>query len=62
MRQQNPGKAFFSASSGLICPNMKKTTLESVVSALEMDRYEVTVDPETAAGAKRALDRMLETG
>jgi quinolinate synthase len=60
MRQQNPTKAFYSASNALVCPNMKKTTLESVVSALEMGRYRVTVDPEIAARAKRALDRMLE--
>ncbi|MCL4535641.1 MAG: quinolinate synthase NadA [Bacteroidetes bacterium] len=60
LRQQNPDKAFFAASTALLCPNMKKTTLESVVSALEMDRYHITVEPELAARARRALDRMLE--
>ena len=60
MRQQNPGKQFYSASSALMCPNMKKTTLNSVLSALEMDRYLVSVEPELAVKAKRALDRMLE--
>jgi quinolinate synthase len=60
MRQQNPGKTFFSASNALVCPNMKKTTLESIVSSLEMQRYHITVDPYVASKAKRALDRMLE--
>ncbi|MCL4370681.1 MAG: quinolinate synthase NadA [Chloroflexi bacterium] len=60
LRQQNPGKTFYAASNALLCPNMKKTTLESIVSALEMDRYRVTVEPDLAVRAKRALDRMLE--
>ena len=59
MRQANPDKEFYTITSALMCPNMKKTTLESVVTSLELDRYRVTVAEDMAAKAKRALDRML---
>jgi quinolinate synthase len=44
------------------CPYMRKITLPSVRRALETLTYEVTVDVEVAAGANRALSRMLEVG
>ncbi len=44
------------------CPFMRKITLPSVRRSLEMSIHEVTIDPEVAARAKRAIDRMLEVG
>jgi quinolinate synthase len=44
------------------CPYMRKITLPSVRRALETLTFEVTVDREVAAGANRALSRMLEVG
>jgi quinolinate synthase len=44
------------------CPYMRKITLPSVRRSLETLTYEITVDPEVAGRAKRAIDRMLEVG
>jgi len=38
---------------------MKMIGLEDVRRSLIEDKFEITVDPEVAAGARRALDRML---
>ena len=43
-----------------ICPNMKKNTLEKVVACLEGGLNPVSVDPEVASRALRAINRMLE--
>jgi len=59
LRRENPGKTFHLASSTLICPNMKKITLESVVKSLGKRQHIITVPEETRQAAVRALDRML---
>ncbi len=59
MRLDNPDKVFYSASSALLCPNMKKTHLKSVLMALELNRYEITVPEDIRLKAKACLDRML---
>lgn len=38
---------------GLICPNMKKTSLKSVLSSLETGETEIRVPEETAARAQK---------
>jgi quinolinate synthase len=43
----------------LHCPYMKMIDLPQVKRALEEDIFEVTVDPDVAAGARRSLERML---
>ena len=45
-----------------LCPHMKRITLPKILSSLERMRHEVTVDPAVAAGARRAVERMLEVG
>jgi quinolinate synthase len=47
-------------SQGLICPNMKKTSLQSVYDALNEMKYEIKIDEGIRIKAKMALDRMLE--
>jgi quinolinate synthase len=42
-----------------LCPHMKRITLANIRQALEEMRYEVTIDPAVAAGARRAVERML---
>jgi quinolinate synthase len=42
-----------------LCPHMKRITLANIRSALEEMRYEVTIDPAVAVGARRAVERML---
>ncbi len=42
-----------------LCPHMKRITLAGILRSLETGEYEVTVDPEIAARARVAVDRML---
>lgn len=42
-----------------LCPHMKQITLEAIYDALLQMRHEVTVEPELAARAKKAVDAML---
>jgi quinolinate synthase len=44
------------------CPYMRKITLGAVRRSLETSTYEVTIDPDVAERAKRAIDRMLDVG
>jgi quinolinate synthase len=59
MRQENPQKSFHLLTTGLLCPDMKKTTLESIVRTMEERRNIVKVPEEVRVKAKLALDRML---
>jgi len=45
-----------------LCPHMKRITLGNIRQALETMTHEVTVAPEIAAPARRAVERMLELG
>jgi quinolinate synthase len=60
LRKDNPGKEFHLLTQGLVCPNMKKTTLESVVKTMKQRRNPVTVPEDIRVKAKLALDCMLE--
>ncbi len=55
----NPGKRFHHAFGRMECPNMKKTTLGSVVMALEHSRHAVTLDPALSERAARSIRAML---
>ncbi len=59
LRTQNPDKTFILPSEGLICPNMKLTSLEDLLECLETMSPVVSVDPQTAEKARLTLDRML---
>jgi quinolinate synthase len=59
LRQENPDKEFILASPALICPNMKLTSLEDILTALQTMEPVVKVAEEVRVAAKRALDRML---
>jgi len=60
LRKERPAKKFYLLSAGLICPNMKYTTLEKVAWSLENMANKITVAPEIAEKAARALQRMLD--
>jgi quinolinate synthase len=47
-------------STGLVCPNMKKTTLQSVYEALKENKYDITLDETISEKARIPLDRMLQ--
>ncbi len=58
LQKENPDKTFYPAAA-LTCPDMKKATLESVRDCLRDLAPAVTVPPEIATRAKRAIDAML---
>jgi quinolinate synthase len=60
LKKDNPTKEFYPASERAICPNMKRTTQEKILWALEELKEEVRVPDEIRIRAKKAIDRMLE--
>ncbi len=60
LRHIYPHKSIIGLSPRANCKNMKKTTLEHVLQALQNMQHEITVAPEIAAKAKRSIDKMLE--
>ena len=60
LKKDNPNKRFYLLSRKMVCPNMKRTKLESVLTAMEKMQYVIKVPEDIRIKAKRALDRMLE--
>ena len=60
LKKENPDKIFYPLRKDMVCPNMKKTTLNSILSALKEMKNIIKVPEEIRIPAKRALDRMLE--
>ncbi len=54
-----PGKKFYPASNKLVCPNMKATTLDKVLTALQTLEPRVTVPEDIRVRALQCLERML---
>ncbi len=59
LKEDNPDKEFYPASERAVCPNMKRTTAEKVLWALEELKEEVKVSDDIRRRAKTAIDRML---
>ena len=63
LKKRYPDKEFVVADGcigcRLHCPYMKMIDLAQVKRSLEEEVFEVSVDPEVADGARRALERML---
>jgi quinolinate synthase len=59
MRRLNPTTKFTPLDEGTICPFMKEIDLADVRDALLHRQYQIEVPPETAARARRALERMV---
>ena len=60
LEKDNPNKRFYLLSTGLICNNMKKTTLKDVYAALKNEQHDIHVEEDTRLKALKSLDRMLE--
>lgn len=60
LQKENPGKTFYLLSKGLVCPNMKQTTVAKVLNSLQTMKPVVQVPPEIRIKAEQALNRMLE--
>jgi quinolinate synthase len=59
LKRDYPDRTFIPVSEDAICGYMKRITLEKVLWSLQDLQYEVKVPPETAAKAKKAIDRMV---
>ncbi len=58
-----PEKKFYVLSKSFICPDMKLTTLTSVLSFLKGEQAEeIILDDKTLVGAKKCIDEMLRLG
>lgn len=60
LRKENPGKTFYLLSKGLVCPNMKQTTVAKVLKSLQTMQPVIQVPSEIRIKAEQALNRMLE--
>jgi quinolinate synthase len=62
LRRENPTKQFFAANDQASCVFMKTTTLPKVLRALRKNQHRITVAPEIADRARRAIERMVAIG
>ncbi len=60
LRKRNPDKKFYTAGNMQICPNMKKISLDKVITSLENEETEVKMDAELIRDAHVPMKRMLE--
>jgi len=62
LRQANPSTTFLAMNEKASCRYMKMTTPELLLATLRGGGDEVHVDPDVAARARRAVERMLAVG
>jgi quinolinate synthase len=62
LEKEAPGKRFEPVNRNAFCKYMKMITLEKLRDALRDWKYEVTVEPEIAARARGAIERMISLG
>ena len=60
LKKQNPDAEYFPASHRAICPNMKKITIDKVISSLREMKHKIKVPDEIRIKAQKSLDRMVE--
>ncbi len=53
-------KEFILIKDNIVCPNMKRNSLEDIYNVLKNETNEITVDEEMAKKALKCIDRMLE--
>jgi len=61
MRRLSPRTTFTPLDAGAVCPYMKEIDLADVRDSLAQLRYPIEIPSETAAKARRALERMVAT-
>jgi quinolinate synthase len=62
LEKEAPGKSFEPVNRNAFCKYMKMITLEKLRDSLRDWKHEVTVDPEIAARARGAIERMVALG
>ena len=60
LNKMYPDRRFVAASLNAVCPNMKLTTLDSAIEALDEGLNEITVPPKVRERAAVAVQRMIE--
>jgi quinolinate synthase len=60
LRKANPGKTFYPVLEAMVCPDMKKITLEDVFNSLESMQGEVKVPESVRLPAYQAVQRMVD--
>ena len=62
LRRANPAVRWEAANPAAVCRYMKMTTPAALLRCLREGVTEVTVDPDVAARARRAVEAMVTTG
>ncbi len=62
LRRENPTKTFYPVNDLATCAYMKVTTLPKVLDALRHNEHHITVPPDVARRARRAIERMVSIG
>lgn len=58
MKLKSPNKTFIPTKTGMICPNMKKISLNDLYNCLKNEEFEVHIDEELRVRAHKALENM----
>ena len=59
LQKENPKKIFYSPSQSLLCPDMKRISLDDILLALQENRYQITLPEDIRLLALKAVERML---
>ena len=62
LQYECPDKKFYPLSKGLVCLNMRLTTLKSVYDCLVDGGEEIILDEPLRVAAKKCIDKMIELG
>lgn len=63
LQKENPNKKFYLVNEKmLVCPNMKKITLESLYKTMKIGENNITVDPDISKKAVKAIKQMIAIG
>ena len=60
LKKANPDKEFYPASSSMVCPDMKKITLDDIARSLEFMEGKVKVPENIQRPALKAVQRMID--
>jgi len=60
LKKENPEKEFYPVSKKIICPNMKRITLNKVLNSLKNLKPEIDVEESIRIKEKVVIDKMLE--
>lgn len=58
-KNENWGKEFILINENIVCPNMKKNTLENIYQTLMDENNEITIDENIAAKATACIEKMF---